>query len=185
MERKVYKITHEVTGRVYIGSSNDPKRRYQAHLSALRNGKHPVEDMQNDFDEFGGVFKFDVIDTINDKSEEHKEYDHMVACHSNVRGKGYNYKDKNCKSNNPENRLLRIIATTEDPDATMEECIDFVRSRNVKEKKLKKSKRTLTDNEKELLTIIRENKDPGQAMIIAIDVLCKFLIATKITNTAS
>lgn len=180
MSRSVYKITHEVTGRVYIGSSNDPQRRYQAHLSALRNGKHPVEDMQMDFDEFGGSFNFEVIDTISDESENHKEYDHMVACRSNVRGKGYNYKDKNCKTEDPENKLLRLVSQSKDPEETMGACIEFVRGRIAKERAAEeKPKLTLADNEKELLLAIRKSKDPGQAMIIATGILVGYLQVIK------
>lgn len=178
--RSVYKITHEVTGRVYIGSSNDPKRRYQAHLCALRNGKHPVEDMQMDFDEFGGAFSFEVIDTISDESENHKEYNHMVACRSNVRGVGYNYKDKNCKTEDPANRLLQMIANAEDPEKTMDACIEFVRGCIAQERCHKeKPKLTLTDNEKKLLLAIRGSKDPGKAMIVAVSVLCAYLQIIK------
>lgn len=180
MSRSVYKITHEVTGRVYIGSSNDPKRRYQAHMCALHNGRHPVEDMQMDFDEFGGAFNFEVIDTISDESENHKEYDHMVACRSNVRGKGYNYKDKNCKTEEPENRLLCSIAATEDPEKTMELCIEFVRSCLAKDRRAKEEpKQILTENEKKLVQIIRSHEDPAQALIIATGIIKAFLTMTN------
>ena len=94
MPRKVYAIQHNVTKKIYIGSSYDPKKRYSAHISNLKNGKHPVEDMQKDFDEYGEDFSFSIIDEITKYDERNREYEWMQKHQSNIRGIGYNYKDK-------------------------------------------------------------------------------------------
>ena len=91
--RVIYAIKHNVTKRIYVGSSARPKMRFANHLSALRNGKHIVEDMQKDFDEHGDDFTFFVLETISDYKDKDREYEFMAFLESNVRGKGYNYKD--------------------------------------------------------------------------------------------
>lgn len=89
----VYAIKHNVTKRIYIGSSRYPKRRFSQHLSMLRNGKHIVEDMQKDFDEYGEDFEFFILCTISDYQDRNKEYEFMAFFETHIRGKGYNYKD--------------------------------------------------------------------------------------------
>ena len=51
--RTVYAIQHNITKRIYVGSSNDIESRYWSHMSALSNHRHNVEDMQSDFDKYG------------------------------------------------------------------------------------------------------------------------------------
>lgn len=91
--RTVYAIQHNVTKKLYIGSSKDVRTRYLGHLSQLRNGNHPVEDLQNDYDEYGEDFSLFILATINDSSERRLEYEWMRRYNSNVRGIGYNYRE--------------------------------------------------------------------------------------------
>lgn len=84
-------------------------------MSALKNGKHPVEDMQADFDELGEHYDFSIIGQIKDESEAHKEYDCMLERNSNIRGRGYNYKDKKCPKKSTEVQLLEIIRNSDSP----------------------------------------------------------------------
>ena len=92
--RKVYAIRHNVTDRVYIGSSCRVDRRFQQHISALRCHRHPVEDMQADFDQHGDNFTLTVLDHIATSEDLYKEYDWMHKNRSYIRGVGYNYKDQ-------------------------------------------------------------------------------------------
>lgn len=91
--RKIYAIKHNVTKRIYVGSTMYPEKRFAGHLQALRNGKHPVEDMQKDYDEYGEDFTFFVMETISKFEERGREYEYMLFFESHIRGKGYNYKD--------------------------------------------------------------------------------------------
>lgn len=91
--RKIYAIKHNVTKRIYVGSSIRPEQRYANHLSMLRNGKHIVEDMQKDFDEHGDNFTFFILETLSDYKDKGREYEFMMFLESHIRGKGYNYKD--------------------------------------------------------------------------------------------
>lgn len=91
--RTVYAIQHNITKRIYVGSSNNIESRYWGHMSALRNHKHNVEDMQSDFNEYGEDYSLFILDEIKEFSERRKEYEWMGKLKSNIRGIGYNYKD--------------------------------------------------------------------------------------------
>lgn len=94
LPRKVYAIQHNQTTRIYIGSSATPETRYMNHMYLLRNGKHPVSDMQDDFDTFGEDYSFFILDEITKMEDCSKEYEWMSKYKSCIRGVGYNYKDK-------------------------------------------------------------------------------------------
>ena len=91
--RVVYMITHNVTKRMYIGSTSMFNRRIQLHLNALRSGRHTVEDMQADYNNYGEDYSIEILDKILDKDRFRKEYIYMDLYKSHVRGLGYNYKD--------------------------------------------------------------------------------------------
>lgn len=95
--RVIYKITHNVTGRMYIGSTGDYERRISLHFAALRSGRHTVEDMQSDADLYGMDFTVEIIDEIHNFKDFRKEYEFMNRYNSRIRGIGYNYKDNHAK----------------------------------------------------------------------------------------
>lgn len=91
--RQVYKIKHNVTGRIYIGSTAHLENRISCHLSRLRCGKHHIEDMQSDYDKYGENYSIEILDEIATIEEKHKEYEWMKKFNSLERGVGYNYRD--------------------------------------------------------------------------------------------
>ena len=90
---KIYCIRHNVTNRVYIGSSQRVDARIRSHFAALMGHRHIVEDMQDDFDKYGNDYTVTILEEIVDYNDKHKEYRWMEKFRSNVRGEGYNYKD--------------------------------------------------------------------------------------------
>ncbi len=92
--RKVYAIRHNVTGRVYIGSSCHVDKRFNEHINALRSHRHPVEDMQADFDQYGEDFSMTILEHVATNADRNREYDWMRKNQSYIRGVGYNYKDR-------------------------------------------------------------------------------------------
>lgn len=66
-------------------------------MSLLHLGKHPIEDMQKDFDEYGEDYSFLVLDDILEYADKNKEYEWMRKFNSFTRGIGYNYKDHYAK----------------------------------------------------------------------------------------
>ncbi len=49
----VYEIKNVVTGRVYIGSTIDPRTRFQRHRRELRGNRHPNPALQNAWNKYG------------------------------------------------------------------------------------------------------------------------------------
>ena len=95
LPRSIYAIQHNVTKRIYVGSSCRPYLRCQNHMCLLKNNKHSVEDMQDDFNKFGSDYSFFILETITEYKERRKEYEWMLQLQSHIRGKGYNYKENN------------------------------------------------------------------------------------------
>lgn len=93
LPRQVYAIRHNVTGKMYIGSSANVQKRVYQHFRMLKAGCHYIEDMQEDFNEHGEDYSVFILDEIKDWHERVKEYEWMAKCSSCVRGIGYNYKD--------------------------------------------------------------------------------------------
>lgn len=49
----IYAIENKVSGKIYVGSSNDPDRRWYFHLHALRCGSHVNKRLQSAFIKYG------------------------------------------------------------------------------------------------------------------------------------
>lgn len=93
---QVYMILHNPTGRMYIGQSSKVEQRIKHHMTMLRAGKHPVEDMQKDFNEFGEDYTITILGSTSDHYT--LEIEMMDKYRSCVRGVGYNYKDPHVTS---------------------------------------------------------------------------------------
>ena len=134
--RYVYAIKHNITGKVYVGSTKNLKTRINSHLLLLRNHKHPVEDLQADYDKFGENFTITVEDEIEFYSEKDKEYEWMEKYQSHIREHGYNYKDKHFAERLPERRsmyvteneraLLNMIRNSGDPAVALEKAVGVI-----------------------------------------------------------
>lgn len=79
---------------MYIGSSIHPESRVKQHFYALHHGRHHVPDMQADFDEYGDDYTVSYLEVIEKYEDRFHEYDWMKKFKSNIRGYGYNYKDR-------------------------------------------------------------------------------------------
>lgn len=89
----IYAIQHKVTGRIYVGSSQNLDERIGAHISALKNGNHPVELMQEDADKYGLDYEFFLLDKYDNCRDSKKEYEWMLKLNTGDPECGYNYKD--------------------------------------------------------------------------------------------
>lgn len=115
--RKVYAIRHNVTNRVYIGSSANPDVRFAAHLSELKGNRHSVKLMQEDYNKHGDDYTFSILDTITNMSESEKEYEWMKRMRSDTSESGYNYHDKKWVPHSAkEKELLDLIDGSIDRD---------------------------------------------------------------------
>lgn len=146
--RKVYAIRHNTTNKVYIGSSCNVDRRFLQHLSALRSHKHPVWDMQKDFNEHGEDYTVTILDTIKDASESEKEYEWMEKYQSFVRDIGYNYQDMKVRQKG------KVVAEEKTPDVGLSDVTDFERG---------------------ILDLIKNAKNPTKALIDAVLIIAQFI----------
>lgn len=61
----VYSITCLANGWVYIGESGTVQQRWTTHRSWLRNGTHNVEQLQTDYNRYGGdAFLFEMVSVV-------------------------------------------------------------------------------------------------------------------------
>lgn len=162
--RKVYAIRHEVTNRVYIGSSCHVDRRFTEHLAALRANRHPVNDMQADFDRYGEKFTVTVLDHIASDREKDKEFEWMDKNRSWVRGVGYNYNDRKWSSR---------IKDSEDSTPSEKALTEVLSGGSSPELK------DLSDNEREFIEIIRTAPNPTKAIIDSVLIISQFINAEE------
>ncbi len=70
----IYQIRNTVTGRVYIGSSNNGWRRRQEHLRKLRLGIHDNRHLQASFTKHGeAAFEFTIVELVEESDLVHRE----------------------------------------------------------------------------------------------------------------
>lgn len=70
----VYMITNIVNGKIYIGSSNDIKKRWAQHKRELKNGTHDNPHLQNAWNLYGeSNFKFEILEECSLKEQFQKE----------------------------------------------------------------------------------------------------------------
>lgn len=63
----IYKIVCSTTGKFYIGSAINLKRRFEEHKTLLRHNKHHNRRLQNSWNKYGEHnFKFDVIELVEE-----------------------------------------------------------------------------------------------------------------------
>lgn len=70
----IYYIRHIVSRKVYIGSSNNIKKRIQHHISELRKNKHKNNYLQNAYNKYGEEsFEFGIVELCEDliKNEQY------------------------------------------------------------------------------------------------------------------
>lgn len=63
----IYKITNRISGRVYVGSAVQFKRRWHLHQSQLRRGKHHSRALQSSWKKHGPeAFEFEILEEVPD-----------------------------------------------------------------------------------------------------------------------
>lgn len=95
--RTVYAIKHNPTGKVYVGSTSHFWKRITTHMLNLRANRHPVAEMQNDFNIFGDDYTVFVLDFIKSNEDSRKEYLWMDLLDSRNPNHGYNAKDPSAR----------------------------------------------------------------------------------------
>ena len=69
-EKVIYKITNRINDKIYIGSTQDKKRRWREHKSNLKDNHHRNQHLQNSWNKYGSEeFEFLVIEDVQDKGD--------------------------------------------------------------------------------------------------------------------
>ena len=105
MEKFVYKIENKINGKVYIGQTNNLKRRLQEHKHDKRN-HHPIHEAIKKY----GFDNFHVSTLYYGENYNEEEKKYIKLYKSNNKKYGYNIVDGGQDSsgeNNPQSKLLQ------------------------------------------------------------------------------
>ena len=109
----VYKITNNITGDFYIGSSQNIKHRWTDHKSPSMWKLHPNSKLYKDMAEFGlDNFIFEVLEETADLKEKEQYYiEHLKPSYNNYRAKGFDTERfKEWKKTNRDRHLAKMKA---------------------------------------------------------------------------
>lgn len=66
----VYVVSCVDTKKIYIGASYNVEKRLMNHRASLRSNKHPIKEMQEDWNKFGeSSFKFQILEVAQTPNE--------------------------------------------------------------------------------------------------------------------
>ena len=87
----VYKITNNITGEFYIGSSKNIKSRWASHKIPSAHKKHPNSKLYKDMAKYGlDNFTFEVIEETTDLKEREQYWiEQLKPSYNNNRAKGF------------------------------------------------------------------------------------------------
>lgn len=87
MKKFIYKITNKLNGKIYIGQTNNPTRRFQEHR-ARGYGQEGEKILYKAFDKYGiSNFSFEIIEEVENYNEREKYWIKFYNC---INPNGYN-----------------------------------------------------------------------------------------------
>lgn len=108
--RQIYAIKHNVTKRIYIGStSRSLEDRYKDHILQLRKNKHSVKLMQDDFNKYGEDYSVYSLGTIESSEERDKEYQFQLKYNTGDPKFGYNQWDYFIHQRKSKNTVIMTL----------------------------------------------------------------------------
>ena len=88
----VYRITNTINGKVYLGSSTDPKERFRDHRARLNGGGHDNPHLQNSWRKYGAeAFRFEIVERCAPEMLEERETHWIMELGSHNDENGYNW----------------------------------------------------------------------------------------------
>jgi group I intron endonuclease len=148
-EPGIYKITNDVTGKIYVGCASNIRTRINGHLYDLRKNIHANTYLQHAWNKYGeDYFSFDIIEKCSINDLHLKEHYWVIKLNCLDKLIGYNLKPtdpKGCSLHSEETKeKLRVSNKGKKPSAL---CIQ----------KLKE--RTISPEHKEIMRKSRESID--------------------------
>lgn len=140
----VYKITNNISGKIYIGESENIDRRWKEHLTDFENNNHCNKQLQTDFNNYGkDSFTFEVIESIKISDTENESVSNiklkmMLICRESIFIKKYN----TIKSG------YNIIDTLQE---TLENKFDIFQRNKIQDDKIQKIIKYFMKNNPQLL----------------------------------
>jgi group I intron endonuclease len=91
----IYQIRNIINNKIYIGSTNNVRKRWNNHRSKLNNNIHENQYLQQAWSKYGeNNFQFSIIEEVQDFNRIEKEIFYLNEKRSYERHIGYNF-DKN------------------------------------------------------------------------------------------
>lgn len=109
MTEGIYKIQNWIDNKIYIGSSKNIKRRFNAHRSYLNNGIHPNDHLQNAWNIYGHeIFVFEILEVCVEDKLNTIEQKWIDKFDSSNNEKGYNLRPTAQESKQSEETKRKI-----------------------------------------------------------------------------
>ena len=87
----IYAITNIINNKIYVGQTRDIERRFRHHKLYLKNGKHPNEQLQEDYNEYGeDCFEYTILCECDLKLLDEMEEYYIRKLMSHDKNTGYN-----------------------------------------------------------------------------------------------
>ncbi len=91
----IYQIKNKLNGKIYIGSTNNIRKRWNNHKSKLNNNKHENQYLQQSWTKHGkDAFEFSILEEVTSENRIKKEIEYLNETKYYERDIGYNF-DKN------------------------------------------------------------------------------------------
>lgn len=104
----VYKITNQVNGKIYVGSSNNVKNRWGQHKRKLNEQCHGNAHLQRAWDLYGGEnFVFEIIEEC-DQAVQFEREQHYLNALNPFDANGYNLVRQISKEYDSDHYITRI-----------------------------------------------------------------------------
>lgn len=106
----IYSITNTKNGKVYIGRTQNPQKRFMAHKNLMIAGKHSCELLNEDCKTYGiENFDFEILkNVVGKKAASDMEFDFILSKKSYDSEFGYNYNDPAFWSNGKMTESLKF-----------------------------------------------------------------------------
>ena len=106
----IYQIYNFANCKSYIGSTKFPDLRFRQHMNLLNRRAHPNKELQDDFNLYGDVFYFLILEEKTGIRETSNEYKWMRKLETYNEKYGYNNNDWSMQPIRKDHGMSYIVA---------------------------------------------------------------------------